>query len=61
MSDEWLLERERLRTALADARNYVEAVALNTPDKKKRNNYLGCVSRIDAALGPPPVTRGEHG
>lgn len=48
-----------LRVALEDARSYVDAVCFNTPDPKKRRNYAGCVSRIDAALCPEPKAEGE--
>lgn len=40
-----------MKAALETARNYVDAVVMNTPDKKKRRNYAECLRIIDAALG----------
>lgn len=45
-------EVDKMREALSDARNYVEASSLNASGPKTRQNYRGCLARIDAALGP---------
>lgn len=39
-----------LLDALQIARNYVEAVYLNTPNPKKARNYSQCLEIIDAAI-----------
>lgn len=43
-------ENARLREALTDALNYVEAVCFNAHPGKKRENYARCASRLRAAL-----------
>jgi hypothetical protein len=43
-------ENEVLRKALDVARRYVDAVVVNTPDKKKRRNYSDCLRIIDDAV-----------
>lgn len=40
----------KLVEALEDAKNYVEAVVINSSPGKKQNNYMGCLSRIEATL-----------
>lgn len=39
-----------LEKALLDARNYVDATVLNAGSPKTRQNYQGCLNRIDAAI-----------
>lgn len=41
---------DALVNALQNARRYINAVIVNTPDKKKRRNFGDCLRIIDAAL-----------
>lgn len=43
---------DALVNALRNARNYIDAVIINTPDKKKRRNFSECLRIIEAALEP---------
>jgi hypothetical protein len=43
---------DTLVNALRNARNYIDAVVINTPDRKKRRNYAECLRIIEDALKP---------